>query len=250
MGWSNMDTAAPFVCFWVTTRLLLDYGADVNVKMVGGFTPAYIAAERNHCDILKTLVAARASLEIGTDRDGATPMYVAAASGHTDACKLLSWAGANLNATTTSGVTPFAAACKNVRLWFPPSRPFVLWLLLCKDHVCGVAKGESCVTLVNCSLCRFSQGRATTALALARTNGFYKASVEAADTAGNTPLHFAAANGFLTVVNLLVEKLNAKLEVENAAGKTPCQVAMDAGHVEVVEYLARRARRSEACSVM
>ena len=56
---------------------------------------------------------------------------------------------------------------------------------------------------------------------------------------GNTPLHFAAANGSLEKVTLLVEA-GADLEIKNNIGNTPIIAACYRDNVEVVQYLLNR----------
>jgi ankyrin repeat protein len=62
-------------------------------------------------------------------------------------------------------------------------------------------------------------------------------SVEAGDSLGYTPLHFAAWNGHLKVVHFLMDKAN--LEAKNYNGETPLHLAAQWGHLNVVKALAR-----------
>jgi hypothetical protein len=61
-----------------------------------------------------------------------------------------------------------------------------------------------------------------------------------ADYDGRCALHLAACAGRLDVVKLLVEELNAALEVKDRWGGTPLDDAEREGHTPVVEYLIGR----------
>ena len=52
----------------------------------------------------------------------------------------------------------------------------------------------------------------------------------------STPLHYAAASGFLKIVKLLVEK-NASIDIVDSEGKNAYELAISKGHHEVAAYL-------------
>ena len=62
------------------------------------------------------------------------------------------------------------------------------------------------------------------------------ADLNAVDTYGNTPLHWAAGNGYAAVVEYLVAK-GASVNAVNRTGNTPLHWAAVNGHVAVVEHL-------------
>ena len=51
-------------------------GADPNLGTEKGFTPIYVAAEKNHNDIVKMLINNKANVNQANER-GFTPLYVA-----------------------------------------------------------------------------------------------------------------------------------------------------------------------------
>ena len=60
---------------------LLEHGADGNMRMAGGWTPAHCAAERGSLEILQALVDGGASVT-KEDNTGDTPKRVAQIYGH------------------------------------------------------------------------------------------------------------------------------------------------------------------------
>jgi ankyrin repeat protein len=71
-----------------STKLLLDYGADAQMRMTGGWTPAHCAAEGGHIEVLKILIEHRCPMYV-TDDSGDTPADIAAVYGHNTAKRLL-----------------------------------------------------------------------------------------------------------------------------------------------------------------
>ena len=65
--------------------------------------------------------------------------------------------------------------------------------------------------------------------------------VDERDEEGNTPLHLAARNGHMEVVQLLVRH-GADRRIRNSEGKTPGKVARDAGHKRIAAVLSLRGR--------
>jgi len=53
-----------------------------------------------------------------------------------------------------------------------------------------------------------------------------------------TSLHYAASNGFLNVVDLLI-KNHAEIKIKNSDGDTPFDLAKRKGHVNVLEYIKK-----------
>jgi len=61
---------------------------------------------------------------------------------------------------------------------------------------------------------------------------------EAIDEAKQTPLHWAAAEGQVEIVRLLLTKFGADANATDSAGRTPLHMATINGHVEVARFLA------------
>jgi ankyrin repeat protein len=78
-----------------------------------GATPLFAAAQRGHTDVVRLLLAARASVDTPTSGTDATPLYVAAANGHDDVIRLLIGAGASVDHAHINGSTPLVVAVRN-----------------------------------------------------------------------------------------------------------------------------------------
>ena len=57
------------------------------------------------------------------------------------------------------------------------------------------------------------------------------------DNEDNTPLHIAAKNGYLQIVQLFIEKLFVDKNIKGYQDKTPLHYAAENGHLDVVKYL-------------
>ncbi|GLD95157.1 hypothetical protein PINS_up003782 [Pythium insidiosum] len=64
--------------------------------------------------------------------------------------------------------------------------------------------------------------------------------LDAKDDDERTPLHWAAGQGSLDAVELLVTQAKARLDVQDDAGWTPLMSAASAGHAEIVSFLLSR----------
>jgi cytohesin len=84
--------------------LLLAFGADVNT--VGPFgAPLHIAAERGRLDLVQVLIERGADVNI-RDSQGRTPLHAAAIGGNAEVIRLLIKLGADVNARDNYGETP------------------------------------------------------------------------------------------------------------------------------------------------
>ena len=97
-------------------KLLLKYGADVNVNSdygisLAGRTPLHEAVEHGEKEICALLLEHDAEVN-ASDPKNETPLHVAAKEGYTEICGLLISNGADINARAKDGQTPlFYATC-------------------------------------------------------------------------------------------------------------------------------------------
>jgi len=92
--------------------LLIDNGADVNIKDEQGYTPLYYAAREGHTEIVKLLTVKGANVN-AKDLMGETPLHAAAIEGHKDVVVSLLGAGADVDAENCMERTPLHFAAKN-----------------------------------------------------------------------------------------------------------------------------------------
>ncbi|MCH5600242.1 ankyrin repeat domain-containing protein [Niabella ginsengisoli] len=108
------STAISYPCqegYLDMVKLLVENGADVNIKEFRDFTPIRIAARNGHLDIVKYLADKGAVIDIKA-MDGATPLEHAASKGHYDIVKFLIDKGADINNQDNDGDFPLGEAAK------------------------------------------------------------------------------------------------------------------------------------------
>lgn len=94
-------------------KLLLDSGADVNIKSWCESTPLHYAAYCGHLEVVKLLIDCGANIN-AKDRKGITPLYKAACWGKIEMVALLISLGADINVKTNSGYTVLHTIASNI----------------------------------------------------------------------------------------------------------------------------------------
>ena len=95
-------------------RLLVEGGAGVDIKSVGGHTPLRVAARNGRTEIVKYLVAKGAEIDT-KGNDLATPLEHAAGKGHLEIVAFLLEQGANINHQDKDRDCPLGEAAKGGR---------------------------------------------------------------------------------------------------------------------------------------
>jgi ankyrin repeat protein len=112
---NNHITALVRACranFPAGAKLLLKAGANVDGKVLGGFTSLYGASQRGVADVASLLLKHGATLDLPID-DGTTPLQIASEYGHIPVVKLLLEHGASVDLANDDGVTPLMLASRN-----------------------------------------------------------------------------------------------------------------------------------------
>mmetsp|Transcript_23420 Transcript_23420/g.37704 ORF Transcript_23420/g.37704 Transcript_23420/m.37704 type:complete len:541 (+) Transcript_23420:1-1623(+) len=95
-------------------NLLLDHGADPAAPSMNGFSCLYIAAQNGHAGVVKRLLEIpdmKSAVNEGMPaRQMATPALIAAQMNHMDVLKVLVESGANIKQPMTEGTTPIKVA--------------------------------------------------------------------------------------------------------------------------------------------
>ncbi|GJC88106.1 ankyrin repeat and KH domain-containing protein 1 [Colletotrichum liriopes] len=201
-------------------RMLLEVGADVNLRGHRGRTPLYGASMNGHLELVRLVLQHEGSLTI-ENISGLTPLNVASDSGHFEVVKLLLDKGADIAVTDDDGWTPLNSASNNGHLE-------VVKLLLDKGADITVANKGGWTPLIAAS----DSGHFEVVKLLLDKG----ADITVANKDGWTPLNSASYSGHLEVVKLLLDK-GADITVTSKGGWTPLYKASSKGHLEVVKLL-------------
>ena len=98
------------------------FGAHKDQATNDGRTPLFIAARKNHLDVVRLLVADGAHKDQATNY-GATPLCIAAQEGHLDVVRHLVEVGAHKDQATNDGATPLFIAAQETAMLMS----FVIW---------------------------------------------------------------------------------------------------------------------------
>jgi len=180
-----------------------------------GGTALDYAAENGHKEIVELLIAKGA--DVNAKRTGYpvgdTPLHSAVRSGHKDIVELLITKGADINAKNNQGQTPLDVAVANNR----------------KDIIELLAEKGATISTIH--LVAYMGD-------LAKLEAFIQEGVDinALDSHGYAPLHYAVQNGQKEVAELLIAR-DADVNATNNGGNTPLHFAVRAGHKDIVELL-------------
>ena len=178
-------------------KILIENGADVNIKGNWGRTPLHLALKKGYTNLAKLLIEHGADVN-ATDNKGWTPLHYAAKNGHTECITTLNNLGVDVNAKCNDGWTPLHLASYYGYIE-------IAQLL--------IEKGANIKLLI--------------------THG---ADVNAKTNDGNTPLHYAAANGHTEITQLLIEK-GADVNAKNNEERTPFHSALRYNYPEIATIL-------------
>lgn len=99
IGNTPLHTAVILRNSYISTLLVVDYGANVNIKTSHGLVPLHHAAGTNEVGIVKLLLDHGAEVNVRT-QDGVFPLYSSIRKENLDIIKLLLDAGADVNSET------------------------------------------------------------------------------------------------------------------------------------------------------
>jgi ankyrin repeat protein len=206
--------------FQAITRLLLDWGADVNAKDRSGMTALHRAAYGEHEAIVRLLLERGADIN-AISRSGMTALHVAAEYGHEAIVRLLLEEGADINAKSRSRMTALHVAAEY-------GHEAILRLLL-EGGAHSNIKAEHGMIALHCAVYKGYEAIARLLLA----NG---SDIHAIHLNGDTALHIAMIDGNMRIVQLLLKK-GANPNARNYLHETPLNVARKEGKMTVVKLL-------------
>ncbi|KAL0262557.1 hypothetical protein SLS55_001525 [Diplodia seriata] len=247
--------------------LLLEKGADVDVKSTQKQTPLSCAVLSGNEDLVSCLLDAGADIN-SQDESGRTPICHACMSGSNELALLLLEKGADQTIVDNDRLSPLYGLCKN-----GDGDPASIMRLLENGADATIslegAEGATClhacaefnrVTIALILLergaqkCLHTRFNGQTPLHIAASKGHrelmqilidHQADVNQKDPRNRTPLHTAARHGHLTAVALLLDN-EAEIEVTGDDGETPLHWAAVHGHLDVTELLLDRGANRKA----
>uniref|UniRef100_A0A667XNT7 Protein phosphatase 1 regulatory subunit 16A n=1 Tax=Myripristis murdjan TaxID=586833 RepID=A0A667XNT7_9TELE len=210
-------------------RELLNSGVSPDLFNEDGLTALHQCCIDDFVEMVQCLLDAGASVN-ACDSELWTPLHAAATCGHTGLVQLLVQAGADLLAVNADGNMPYD---------------------LCEDEatleLLEMVMAEQGITQDRIDECRGAKEMTmlTDVQALVQS----EADLNAQDDNGATLLHIAAANGYMSVAELLLEH-RAQVEVKDSDGWTPLHCASCWGQIQMVELLVAHGASLNSKSVM
>ncbi len=218
-GWSALTVAA-YYGHEAVAQLLIDNGAEIRADVASQWMALHLAAHNGHVAVARLLIDKGAEVD-AREQAQWTALHLAANSGREAVARLLVDKGAKIEARQQAQWTPLHLAASN-------GHEAVARLLIDKDAEVDARQQEK-----------------WTPLHLAASNGHKAvvrflidsgAEVDARNQAQWTPLHAAAQNGYEAVARLLVDK-GADVSAQEQAQLTPLHLAASNGHEGMARLL-------------
>ncbi|RYP54685.1 hypothetical protein DL768_000621 [Monosporascus sp. mg162] len=247
-----------------TVRLLLENGAEVNLREGRGTTPLQGASAGGHEGVARLLLDKGADIDAQDEYFGRTALHRAAGGGHVQVLKLLLERGADVDAVNNWNRTALHRAAG-------AGREAVVGLLLeqgadttLKDTVQGATALHAAADGGHTAVVSLLIGKGAdvkarndekwaTPLHWAARRGHegtvrrlmeHGAEIAARDKSGMTALHEAAANGRDGVIQFLLDQID--IGAEDDQGATPLHWAAAGGHEVATALLLSKGANAQA----
>ncbi|XP_018783835.1 PREDICTED: protein phosphatase 1 regulatory inhibitor subunit 16B isoform X1 [Bactrocera latifrons] len=197
---------------------LLERGITPDAANEDGLTALHQCCIDNNIEMLRLLLEYGANVD-AQDSDKWTPLHAAATCGHLELVRILIDHGANLLAVNTDGNMPYDLCDDENTL----------------DYIeAEMSKRGVTQELIDETRSSTERQMLKDLMEVARTGG----DLEEPDYQGATPLHIAAANGYVRVVEFLLE-MHVNVDAVDKDMWSPVHAAACWGHLEVLEMLAQ-----------
>ncbi|KAF0696733.1 Aste57867_12535 [Aphanomyces stellatus] len=195
-------------------RRLRSRGANLNASDYDSRTALHLAASEGKIKVVNYLIKHHVNLS-PVDRWGGTPMSDAITFGHLHVAQLLTKTGVTNSQSHSGADTPKPQF----------NRPMIL-----RDMSCYYAAFVGDLHHIKAS---FEDGLDFVTLR---------------DYDGRTPLHIAAAEGRLEIVEFLISTAGIPIHVKDRSQRTPLSEAKRGGHAPVVEYIRKQLQTPQTSS--
>ncbi|KAM7358864.1 myosin phosphatase targeting subunit 75D isoform 2-T7 [Cochliomyia hominivorax] len=197
---------------------LLEHGITPDAANEDGLTALHQCCIDNNVEMLKLLLEYGANVD-AQDSDKWTPLHAAATCGHLELVRILIDHGANLLAVNTDGNMPYDLCDDENTL----------------DYIeAEMSKRGVTQELIDETRSATERQMLRDLMELSKNGG----DLEQPDEHGATPLHIAAANGYIKVVEFLLEQ-HVNVDALDRDMWSPVHAAACWGHLEVLEMLAQ-----------
>lgn len=206
-----------------TAEILLKHGADPNLLCLTCTTPLFIAVHNRNQKVAKTLLSKGARIDMPCE-DLWTPLHKAADIGDLDMVKYLVKKGSKTNETSSKGLTALHRAAGRGHIG-------IMQFLL--------DEGSAKVDCTTRDLWTPLHGAASSGRVIAVSLLLnYGADIHWAGRDGRTVLHRAVQGGNLGTVEILIGRgANADVMKADGAGDLPLHIAAREGYVEIINRL-------------
>ncbi|XP_043250040.1 serine/threonine-protein phosphatase 6 regulatory ankyrin repeat subunit A-like isoform X5 [Colletes gigas] len=189
-----------------------------------GWTPLLIAAHRGHMELVTTLLANHARVDV-FDQDGRSALHLAAEHGYLQVCDALLANKAFINSKSRVGRTALHLAAMNGYSH--------LVKFLIQDHGAAI----DVLTLKKQTPLHLAAGAGQ--LEVCKLLLELGASIDATDDQGQKPIHAAAMNNYAEVAQLFLQRHPSLVMACTKDGNTCAHIAAMQGSVRVIEELMK-----------
>ncbi|VDI00857.1 Hypothetical predicted protein [Mytilus galloprovincialis] len=238
-----------------STKMLIEYKADVNVQYLGGKTLLHFVCKDGYVDYLKLILSSK-ECDVNRMNDRIeTPLFLACQHGKSKCVELLVASQCDINSSNVEGKSPLHIACS---LQYADIVEILLYTDYCKIDYCDndnntalMKSCERCNTEIaqllifnGCNL-NTTNVHGRTALHIASTIGTTEivrllisneCEINLCDNDNQTPLNLATENYQKTCIEMLIFK-GCDVNICNLDGQTPLHIACKRGHADIVDLI-------------